>query len=268
MKRTLLFCCLVAALLAMLTTEASALSIVTTEFGNGADAHVSDDDFTGNRSNDNFGTLESFTIKNDVGSGFTGFNRLGFVRFDLSGIPDIAFTQASLSLTLSGVIVSEASNTYELRAVTDDTWGETTITFNNAPAAGLLLGTFTIPTTAASVGTPFTFSSPELLAFVNLQSDDLVSLRLWRTTENVGNEDFAAREHATLAPPTLTLTPTSIPAPATWAMMLLGLGLIGARMRWQSASTVLCDRAGSSALRECSRSSGAGPTERQTSWIR
>jgi hypothetical protein len=221
MKKTLLFVCWIAAFWAVPTIEASPL-VITTEFGTGADAFVVDDDATGDRSNDNFGTLASITIKNDVGSGFTGFNRLGFFRFDLSGTPDEAFTEALFSLTLSDVIVSEASNTYELRAVTNDTWGETTITFNNAPAAGSLLGTFTIPTTAASVGMTFTFSSPELLSFINAQSDDLVSLRLWRTTENVGNESFAAREHLTLAPPTLTLTPTAIPEPATWSMMLFG----------------------------------------------
>jgi hypothetical protein len=64
-----------------------------------------------------------------------------------------------------------------------------------------------------------------------------VSLRLWRITENVGNENFAAHEHLTLAPPTLTLTPTptAIPGPATWSMMLFGamtlvrLGASGAR---------------------------------------
>ena len=232
MKRRLLFVCLATAFFAVPATDASPL-VITTEFGAGADAHVSDEDATGDRSNDNFGTLASVTIKNDVGSGSTGFNRLGFFRFDLSGTPEDAFTEALLSLTLSDVIVSAPSNTYELRAVTIDTWGETTISFNNAPAAGSLLGTFTIPTTAASVGTTFTFSSPELLSFINAQSDDLVSLRLWRTTENVGNENFAAREHPTLAPPTLTLTPTptAIPEPATWSMMRFGaMTLFRARM--------------------------------------
>jgi hypothetical protein len=226
MKRSLLFTFLTAAFLVVLSTEARSVVIVTTDFGAGADAHVNDEDATGDRSNDNFGTLASVAIKNDVGANFTGFNRLGFFRFDLSGTPESAFTQASLSLTLSGVIASATSNTYELRAVTDDTWVETTITFNNAPAASLLLGTFTIPTTAASVGMTFSFSSPELLSFVNAASDDLVSLRLWRTTENDGNENFAAREHLTLAPPTLTLTP--IPEPASWLMMLLGFGVMGA----------------------------------------
>src|SRR4051794_15467344 len=123
MTRNLLLRYLATALLSVLTTEASSLVIVTTEFGNGADAHVSDDDATGNRSNDNFGTLASVTIKNDAGAGFTGFNRLGFFRFDLSGAPENAFAKASLSLTLSGVIVSAATNTYELRGVADDRWG-------------------------------------------------------------------------------------------------------------------------------------------------
>ena len=217
---------LIAALAA--TAVPAQAAIVTTDFGLGADAHIVSNDV-----NSNFGASSQIAVKKDSGS--PGVNRLGYIRFDLSGLDDGDITSAVLSLTFATAGGLAATSIYELRSVSDDSWGETEITFNNAPSAGDLLQTFEIPTTAADVGTTFDISSPGLLDFIKAQTDDLVSLRLWRVSQNFGNDGFASREHRTLAPPTLTLTQAPvanpIPEPGAWALMILGFGVAGAALR-------------------------------------
>lgn len=223
---------LIAALAA--TAVPAQAAIVTTDFGLGADAHIVSNDV-----NSNFGASTQIAVKRDAGS--PGVNRLGYIRFDLSGLDDGDITSAVLSLTFATAGGLAASTIYELRGVSDDSWVETEITFNNAPGAGDLLQTFEIPTTASDVGTTFDISAGgSLLAFLNAQDDDLLSLRLWRVSQNFGNDGFASREHPTLAPPTLMLTQASVaapvPEPATWAMLILGFGAAGAALRRRRAA--------------------------------
>lgn len=73
-----------------------------------------------------------------------------------------------------------------------------------------------------------TFSSPELVDFLNADTDGAVSLLLRRTTGGQPNLCFASKEPTSLAPPTLQLS--LVPEPDRAALLALaGLALLGRR---------------------------------------
>jgi hypothetical protein len=81
----------------------------------------------------------------NVASGASA-NRRSFVRFDLSSIPSTARVEvATLQLTMS--TAPAASRTYEVDKV-NATWGETTLTWSNMPAASSATATTTTGTTS------------------------------------------------------------------------------------------------------------------------
>ena len=59
-----------------------------------------------------------------------------YLRFNVSGL-----SGAATGVTLKIFATSSLSAGFEVRALSDDTWGESTITSANAPAAGTLLAT-------------------------------------------------------------------------------------------------------------------------------
>lgn len=233
-------CCL--ALLG--TASPSAAAIITTDDGNGADTYVERGAGTSN-----FGTSPNLTVKRGTADNSSN-NRQGFIRFDLSsvspgtGSPGNDIESAILQLTVqtfSNATGTAMFNIYGyLNGQGSENFGETTLTRNTA--AGIIDSATSINTalpiwanggnplaqltlTNGDAGKTFDISTPELLAFLNADTNNLVTFVVTRlttgnsTTDNALNSGFAAREHETLAPPTLVLT--MIPEPSS-----VGLGIL------------------------------------------
>jgi fibronectin type 3 domain-containing protein len=102
-----------------------------------ADAHVRDGQATAN-----FGTAVALDVKTSFAAGAT---RHAYMRFSLT---DVAATVTSAKLRVNANAVTSAK-TIAIWAVSDITWGESTIIWNNKPAFGSQLATQSISTTAA-----------------------------------------------------------------------------------------------------------------------
>jgi hypothetical protein len=90
-----------------------------------ADAHVRD----GADSGSNFGSAIELAVKNN-GTSASGFDRNTFLKFDVSSLGDAQ--SVKLKLTPSKV---DGAATLAYQRVTDDSWTEAAINWNNQPAA-------------------------------------------------------------------------------------------------------------------------------------
>ncbi len=184
--------------------------------------------------NTNYGTGGSVTLKN---SGGNSYDRKGYIRFDVSG----TVMEASLDLTVStnnpGGTDPPTPQTftvevYGLAESLDHTWVEDTITWNNAPgndtsssnftSDAMLLGSFVVDQTP--VGDTITFSDPNLVDFINADTDNQITLMLRRTpgTSSSHNLAFASKENANYSAPTLNVKPATqafSPSPANGAFL-------------------------------------------------
>src|SRR5262249_41940595 len=97
----------------------------TTSVNPVADAYVQG----GTAVDTNFGTAGTLIVK----ANFTNLNRESYLRFDLSAFNG---TISSATLRLTPVTVDAGTVLNGVSLVSDDTWGETTITWNNKPAHG------------------------------------------------------------------------------------------------------------------------------------
>ena len=97
-------------------------------FSPDADTYVRD----GAYSSTNFGTDSLMTIKTDA----AGYNRKSFIRFDFSTFPKSQASSAVLRLFVSNVN-SAPNRTLSFYLVDDDSWGETSLNWNNMPVPGL-----------------------------------------------------------------------------------------------------------------------------------
>ncbi|NOU73070.1 DNRLRE domain-containing protein [Paenibacillus sp. LMG 31458] len=93
----------------------------------------------------NYGTGKKLEVRNSTAS---TVYRHSYLRFDLGNVPtdSNAFT-AKLRLTSA----SAGTFTDQAQFVQDDSWGETSITYNNKPAAGTVLGVWSMPSAEKSV---------------------------------------------------------------------------------------------------------------------
>src|SRR4029077_12977003 len=91
-----------------------------------ADAYVHD----GSTAGTNFGTDPQLQVK----KGGSGFNRVSYIKFDLSSVGTITSAQLQVLTRLSDT--QNASIDTSVFSVADTSWTETGINFNNAPAAG------------------------------------------------------------------------------------------------------------------------------------
>ncbi|MCP5100657.1 MAG: DNRLRE domain-containing protein, partial [Chloroflexi bacterium] len=87
-----------------------------------ADAYV-----RSRRGNENYGTANDVRVDNRPETN-------GYLRFDVQGL-DGSVSSATLRL----YVEDGSSIGYDVHSVTNNTWGETSITFNNAPAVGAVL---------------------------------------------------------------------------------------------------------------------------------
>jgi len=110
-------------------------TVVSVTVGTVADSYVRD----GSYANTNYGTATTMVVKADA----VGYNRNSYLRFDYHAFKDTAAASALLKLYVSGVN-TDASRVVSVYGITDTTWGEKTITWNNKPTAGTKLGSITI----------------------------------------------------------------------------------------------------------------------------
>jgi methionine-rich copper-binding protein CopC len=169
----------------------------------------------------NFGTAPTLVVKN---SATADTQRKSYIRFDLTGQDINATPNASLQFAVSSAWVDATPwQVYGLKnADAGESWGESTITWNNAPANttssgdGLvssrvvLLGTLAV-TGAQPLGQVLELRSAALDAFLLADTDDKVTFILTRASTAAGNSIVAAKEDTTFAAPALEFD-RSVPA--------------------------------------------------------
>jgi hypothetical protein len=150
-----------------------------------ADAHVRD----GTNAAVNFGTTTTLDQKNSSAAGNV---RRTFLRFSLSGVGSTV-TQAKLRLYGASVTSAKLVGVY---AVSNITWGETTITYNNAPVIGAKQGS------SQSVGLTAAYVEWDLTSYV--QAQKTAGAVTFEVKQDVANNDgpttFNARENASNKP--------------------------------------------------------------------
>jgi hypothetical protein len=156
-----------------------------------ADSYVRD----GTSAGTNFGTATSIFAKQTTGVGFT---RNSFLKFDLSGVSGSSVSNATLKFTVTAV--DAPPGPVKVYSVTDDTWTETGITWNNQPARVALLAS-----TSVSAAGVFNL---DVTSFINSQlaGDRKASLALVDDTNSNVLVTINSREAAS-GRPALSLTP-------------------------------------------------------------
>lgn len=222
------FTCISAlALCGVLSVSASAATIIYDRPA--ADTYVSNGGSEGSQSGTNYGTETTWRTRY---TNHNSSNRKGYVRFDLDG--KLTATVESATLTLRYVSQTNAegtSTTLQVYGLNHDfeptqdqlglDWSETQLTNNNAPfpAKGgstppsyvTLLGSITIPVNpAATAGTEFSFSTPELASFLEtfrLSGEDNVTFIFLSAAGTFFS--FASKENTSYAPTSLTVVTAS-----------------------------------------------------------
>lgn len=98
------------------------------------DAYVRD----GSYGNTNYGT-DGLIVKQDNAD---GYRRQFFLKFNLAELNPDTIDRVDLQLTVANANTNISATQWELYYVSNDTWTESTLTFNNKPAASMLLGSF------------------------------------------------------------------------------------------------------------------------------
>jgi len=231
-------CKLLFVLVALLFVSANvhAVTVITVLDGSGADTYLTNDSQYGPDST--HGTETRIRACRQLADTRC---RVGYIRFDITGLSEPDMTGSILTLDARNLKGSaQAVDVYGLIDGDGDSWDESTTTYNNAPGMAaatlgnyaldtekvVLLGTITTP--AAGDPYPVRFSSNSvdlpLAEFLAADTNGLVTLFFIggnNEAELVSKERNDADWHA----PTLTV----MPEPAT--MMLLGLGSVLAMRR-------------------------------------
>lgn len=100
---------------------------------------ASEDAYTrsGTFADDNFGTVDDLAVK----ASNSYLTRQSFIKFPVSGYSQAS--EVNLILTVNQ-LQSSGTGTVELRELSDDSWSEDSITWNNQPTQGNLLQSFTV----------------------------------------------------------------------------------------------------------------------------
>ncbi len=103
-----------------------------------ADGHVQG----GSNSGTNFGSLTTMTVKDDGGE---SVDRRAYLKFDVSSLnPSALVGAARLQLTVANLSNFTPTRPVHIHRTQSESWGETTLTWNNAPGYGPSLGSAVI----------------------------------------------------------------------------------------------------------------------------
>jgi hypothetical protein len=223
MRRTVKLALVVVVGAGILGEPETRAAVITTNDGNGADTHVRSSWAGNNAANMNYGSSTIVGIKRDTA--LNGNNRKGYLRFDLSSIAT-PIEDATLQLVYAGRSGDPPANpsTYYVFGLNDghagELWDESTITWNNAPGNNTsstngfisdqttLLGTVSVLISQINVGDVIEFTSPELIEFLQNDTNGVVTIMLSRQQQNFSIEYAASKEHASLAPAALIVAAT------------------------------------------------------------
>jgi len=243
--RKILVLSVVAALMVLglvLGADQAQADTITTADGNGADAYVETRSGT-NSADNNYGDVWRIMTRVHLG---LELYRKSYLRFDLSGITEEIISAGFEVTSTNNDCMGEIINVYGLTdGVTGEGvpggggWiesGDSSITWNNAPANASGTGVTTDATllgTFAKGGADETtvFTDPNLVTFLNNDSNGLVTLIVGPSSPDVGGDcNWYAKEDGVGAPPALSLT--VVPEPSSFITLIVAaVGLLGFRWR-------------------------------------
>ncbi len=151
-----------------------------------ADAYVHDDFPT-----TNFGSLDYLLVKDANTSEYT---RNSFVRFPVSTLSENIST-VTLKLKVKAIGGEGAGSRWvEVRKLSDDSWGESTVTWNNKPSAGSLIATLDAGTVDETYEIDVTayvqseFAGDGVVSFALVQPNNTNRMVSFYSRESNGNE--------------------------------------------------------------------------------
>ena len=133
----------------------------------------------------NYGTAVDLIVKDGFG---TTYDRVSYLKFNLSGVAG-TISSAWLRLYCHG-LSNGAPSTAKCFTVADDSWTETGMTWNNAPALGGQVGS------TLNVGTINTWYEVDILSFVvtEYNGNKVVTIAVKDDTQVNKMIDFDSRE--------------------------------------------------------------------------
>lgn len=156
------------------------------------DAYVRD----GTYANTSYGTASTITVKADG----VGYSRKGLLKFDLSSVEG---TITSATLKLMPVSVGMSGITHNIYQTVDANWTESTLTWNNRPANGALVSSWT-PVVNTQVQVDLTSQAQAAMGGNKLMSFEIEAAQNYGSA---GSVDYASRENgATASRPVLVVT--------------------------------------------------------------
>lgn len=173
----------------------------------------------------------------------SGADYRSYLRFDLGSIPD-SYVISVAELNLYYRYRSTGSNSVDLHYVSDDSWREDTVTWNNGPAHSDLLDLTCAPTTGHNWDAWDTFDLLDDTYGVSWNyavdlSDDALSIliKIQDQPNSWSNAEYRSKEYSdSLYWPYLLIEANPIPIPS--ALWLLGsslLGLVGFKRKFRKA---------------------------------
>jgi hypothetical protein len=226
------------------TAQVTVESSTTVTLAPAADAYVRD----GTSAATNFGTATSLVVKATTTA---GNNRITYLRFPLTSVSGAVGTAR---LRLFGSRPAATSITDSAFAVSDNTWTEAGLTWNNRPPIGARQGTGVVISTTAQ------YHEMDVTAFVRAQraaGATAVSLAVQMDTQVPDSPDTFNSREASANPPQLqvTFTPDSPPtvavpaaaSPSTVSGKTTQLSVLGADDAGEAALTYTWAAVGSPA---------------------
>lgn len=199
------------------SSQASATTAARVNIEPVADAYVND----GSSTNSNFGTLTNLVTKND-GLTNSGFNRITYLRFDVRALTN---AQSAKLILTPAKVDGNISLSYE--QVTNNTWSETGLTWNNQPVGS---GVIFTNRSGYVVNVPVTIDLTAVVTNLAAAAGYL-SLRVIDTNALNTRIDFYSREAADsnyrpVLQVTNSLTPVNTaPALAAISNQTIGVGV-------------------------------------------